>query len=164
MPTTDENGRYPYPETGWASGFIKKAGASTGQIAPGNIEIPPNQNMKSYRIEDNGTHILIPSVHDEQLLSKDEATDLYRKTGKHFGIFENQEYADKYAAKLRTKGYGEYLPETTASTNIEDRRADTPWWKGSTAVQRAQLLESQSKRTRGGWDYVFGKRDDEEER
>lgn len=96
-------------------------------LTPGNIDLTKRPRVKtadgdiatvrSISIEDDGKEVLIPTVSDDgRLLSNQQAIDLYRQTGKHLGIFDNADAADKYA---------ESLHQAQAATIANDRPADT---------------------------------------
>src|SRR5438093_7930763 len=49
---------------------------------------------------DYGKEILIPGMDTHKLLSDPEAIQQYRQTGKHLGIFDTPEDANRYAQQL----------------------------------------------------------------
>lgn len=82
-----------------------------GLVEPGNIDLltrPIHHNtdgtistVKSASFEVDGKEVLVPTIADDGTpLSDREAFDLYRKTGKHLGIFDSADNATAYAKKL----------------------------------------------------------------
>jgi hypothetical protein len=138
MPT-NEKGQFDYPETGWSQGFMKRNGDPQGLITPGNIDLTKRPVVKhegkiatvrSISIEQDGQHILIPTVIGDKVVGNNEAIAHYRTSGEHLGIFETSEAASKYAGELsksqdemyRGRAKEDFIPGAPRSTNIEDRR------------------------------------------
>ena len=81
-------------------------------IAPGNIDIahrplvwnPEVRGMSSVwsmGIDDRGKEVLIPRVsEDGRILTEKMAYDLYRRTGRHLGMFKSIPAANEYADLL----------------------------------------------------------------
>lgn len=91
-------------------------------IVPGNLDVtqqPTVQNpdgtrstVRSISIEEDGHSILIPTVSpDGRVLSNQDAIDLYHRTGKHLGIYGDEQTATRAALNLHES---------------EARRIDTP--------------------------------------
>nr|WP_321268187.1 hypothetical protein [Alcaligenes faecalis] len=86
----------------------------SNMMAQGNIDLsnrPVVQNadgsistVKTISIEEDGAEVLIPTISDDgKELSEDDAVDLYRRTGRHFGKFATVEAANKYAEDLHNQ-------------------------------------------------------------
>lgn len=59
--------------------------------------------------EEDGREILIPTVSDDgQILTEDQAIALYRRTGRHLGIFRNSQDATAFARRLHEDQEREY--------------------------------------------------------
>ncbi len=116
----DNPGRTDILGTGAVPAGGPAAPRVAGLLVPGNIDLehrPVANNadgsistVRSMSFEENGKEVLIPTVSDDgHILSDDAAIDLYRRTGKHLGIFDNAADAEKYAQKLhedQAKFYG----------------------------------------------------------
>jgi len=97
--------------------YIEKAYSPerySGMIEPGNIDLfsrPRVKNpdgsistVRSIGIEMDGNHYLIPTVSDEgKLLSNKDAIDLFKKTKRHLGVFENEKSSSEYAKQLHNQ-------------------------------------------------------------
>jgi hypothetical protein len=82
-----------------------------GLRVPGNIDLnnrprvlTPEGKTATVRSIGIGTdegEVVIPTVSDDgQLLTNDQAIELYRRTGKHLGIFDTPENGDEFGRML----------------------------------------------------------------
>lgn len=88
-------------------------GPSPGMVAPGNVDLTNRPDVAnadgshssvrsmSFQESKDGPEILVPTVSDDgRILSDDEAIEMYRKTGRHLGMFKTPDAATAYADLL----------------------------------------------------------------
>ena len=64
----------------------------------------------------DGKEYLIPTVSDDgKILTEREAIDLFKKSGKHFGVFVSPDAATRYAKKLHEDQEKQYAPKARLS-------------------------------------------------
>jgi hypothetical protein len=114
-----------------------------GLITPGNIDVsklPAIKNadgsvstVRSISIEEDGKTYLIPTVIDGKVVSDDEATASFNKTGKHLGVFSDTKSADAYAQQLHESEAQRVGADASGKTGI-------PILDMSTGPERVQML------------------------
>lgn len=85
--------------------------SSPGLVEKGNVDLTNRPRVKnadgsistvrSLGVNIDGKEVLLPTVSDDgRILTKDEAVQQYRQTGKHLGVFSSVEASTSYAKKL----------------------------------------------------------------
>lgn len=121
-------------------------------VEPGNINLydrPTVHNadqtissVRSMSFEENGKEVLVPTVSDDgRILTELEAREMYHKTGKHLGKFQDAgvlkawQHADSYATALHNEYAAGKYGKQRSGQNVSDVQT-TPF---NTTVPRAQV-------------------------
>jgi len=92
-------------------------GGVSGNIDLDNRPVVKNPDgsistVRSISVNIDGKEVLLPTIDDSgRTLTTEEAVDLYRKTGKHLGMFQTPEEATSYAKWLHEDQARKYAPE-----------------------------------------------------
>jgi hypothetical protein len=110
----------PYSLSSLAPNQAPAYAAPWGVVERGNVDlaarprvqVPGTKDIATVRsmgINVDGNEVLIPTVSDDgRLLSPQQAIDLYRKTGRHLGVFKDRKSADAYAEALHQQQAKDY--------------------------------------------------------
>ncbi len=90
-------GGTPLTTVGWPSGLVTEGNINLNarpqvRNADGSVS-----TVRSMSIEEDGKHILIPTVVGNKVVSDEDAIKHYHATGQHLGIFDSADAATKYA-------------------------------------------------------------------
>lgn len=104
------------PKTVRAPSAIQYLRGSSKMVRPeveGNIDLENRpkvwndkgqyQTIKTITREFDGKTVLLPTIINGKQVSVKEATEHYKKTGEHLGVFKNQKDADKYDKQLHAR-------------------------------------------------------------
>lgn len=81
--------------------------------------------VRSMSFEQDGKEILVPTVSDDgRVMSNEEAIALYRRTGKHLGIFSSVDDANAYAQQLHQDQAVQYVPAQSTKEVISQSLID----------------------------------------
>jgi hypothetical protein len=94
--------------------------AYPGMLQPGNIDLTARPTVKnadgsistvrSMGVNIEGKEVLLPTVSPEgKVLTEDQAVDLYRRTGKHLGMFASPQASTSYAEALHKQQEDAYF-------------------------------------------------------
>lgn len=121
------------------------ADSAQGVVEPGNIDLTNRPRVKnpdgsistvrSMGVNIDGKEVLLPTVSDDgRNLTKDEAIDQYKRTGKHLGVFSSPEASTAYAKQLH-----EDQAKTLSNGSWRDRAvpADPGSIRGRTGTEKA---------------------------
>lgn len=101
-------------------GGVTRTATPKGLVTAGNINLnnrPTVKNadgsistVRSISINVDDKEVLIPTISDDgKLLSDSEAVALFEKTGRHLGMFDSVENANRYAENLHKQQEAKYL-------------------------------------------------------
>jgi hypothetical protein len=92
-------GGVTFRDIGNFAGKMMQGGSAPSQVLPQNS--PSLEESGTYKIDEGGGKVLIPSKVDNQQLTRQEAIDKYRMTNKALGKFGTDYEAEEYLKKLR---------------------------------------------------------------
>lgn len=120
-----------------AAGAATKPGASPTLLTPGNIDLTKRPTVKnpdgsvstvsSKSFNLSGKEVLLPTISDDgKRLSDEDAIKLYRKSGKHLGIYSSPEAATAASKAISAAQDAQYGPKTPAGATDAMGQPMTP--------------------------------------
>jgi len=136
------------------------APAGIKPLVPGNIDLhkrPVVRNadgtistVRSMSTNIDGREVLLPTVSDDgKILSDDDAVALYRRTGKHLGMFGTPDEATAFAKRLHEDQAAEYGGEA--------RPTGSSGWRGAPEVEATAAVEPQPQPEPVDWMTAVGR-------
>lgn len=75
--------------------------------------------VNSMTVGIDGKYYLLPGVNENRKLSGSEAIDQFKKTGKHLGVFDSEEEANKYGEDLHKSQEARYVSQDESPSSVD---------------------------------------------